>query len=196
MSNFINRSKGSSHPVKPGGTYLGIVKRVVDSRRVSVYIPRLDTTLPSVEVFGNSPGQFPAVDDRVVCEFLNNGTFDVVCSAFYTRSSAINSVAVTTTAATEFDTFSTQDFYMVVYQVILEQTTGYVSSELRVGTNGTNVDTGFGGSGIIVGTFHGTISYAATALSGTTCSVKITLSQANTYPTTVRFARSFCFPAF
>ena len=127
---------------------------------------------------------------------MNNGTFDVVCSAFYTRSSAINSVSVTTTAATQFDVFSTQDFSMVVYQVILEQSTGYVSSELRVGTDGTNVDTGFGGSGIIVGSFNGTISYAGTAISGTNCSVKVTLSQANTYPTTVRFARSFCFPAF
>lgn len=195
MSNIINRQKGSSHPVKPGGTYLGIVKRVLPNRSVSVYVPRLDTTLQSVEVFTNIPGQFPSVNDRVVCTFLNNSTFDVICSAFHPRSSLINSVTVDTASATEFDVFSTLEYSVVIYQMKLQQSSGFVSAELRVGVDGVNVDTGFGGPGIVVGSFDGTISYSGTTVTNNVCSVRITLSDGVASPTTVSFARSFCFPA-
>ena len=195
MSTFVNRTKGSSHPVTPGGTYVGIVRSVLPSGFVTVYIPRLDTVYSPVEMFTSGPGQGPRIDDKVVCSFINNTSLDLVCHSFNARSSIFKEVQFTTTSAAEIDTFSVIEFAFITYEIVAKQSSGLFTASLRVSASSTSVSADFYGGSTTVDTFNGQVSASSSSVLNNVCSVKLSFSDANTSPTTVKFARSFCFPA-
>ena len=75
MADYINRTKGSSHPRKPGGTYIGVVKNTVENNKVLVYIPALGSTFGPMYV---AAWKLPlAAGQQVLCTFLDHSLSEV-----------------------------------------------------------------------------------------------------------------------
>jgi hypothetical protein len=75
MADYINRAKGSSHPREPGGTYLGVVKNIVENNKVIVYIPSLGATFGPMYV---ASWKLPLKSgQQVLCTFLDHSLSEV-----------------------------------------------------------------------------------------------------------------------
>jgi len=72
----INRNKASSHPLKPGGVYIGIVKAFVNSR-ATVQVPQLGCVFKDVDFINSSTRSVLAKNDRVLCTFIDQETSEL-----------------------------------------------------------------------------------------------------------------------
>lgn len=75
---YINYNNGSQHPFRGGGLYLGKVVSVDSGNRASIRIPSLGLTVRSCPVVGTTKTAKPALDDSVVCAFLENDNQEVI----------------------------------------------------------------------------------------------------------------------
>ena len=70
----VNRTKASSHPTRPDGIYLGVVKRVLPDKKVYVYIPKLSNTIGPMKVVNTIGGFQISEGNRVLCANVGGGT--------------------------------------------------------------------------------------------------------------------------
>lgn len=70
----VNRTKASSHPTRPDGIYLGVVKRVLPNNKVYVYIPKLSNTVGPMQVVNTISGFQISEGNRVLCANVGGGT--------------------------------------------------------------------------------------------------------------------------
>lgn len=81
-SNQVNREKASSHPLQPGGVYVGIV-RATNNGRPTIFVPQLGCTYNNVEYLGNTTTNQLLPNDRVLCTFTDLESSDIyVLGAF------------------------------------------------------------------------------------------------------------------
>ena len=193
MSTIVNRNKGSSHALIPGGTFTGVVRKVLPNGFLTVYIPRLATTYSPIEFLSGSVAISPREGDKVACCFLNSGTTDLVCISFGSSIAQIKTTLVTVNTPVTLDTFSVSEFSSIKYEVFMSQSTGSKVGTLVVISNQSSTDDNFHADAS-VGTFNGSVSFSHSAVLNGICSVNVQLNQANTHNTTVKIARSFCFP--
>jgi hypothetical protein len=77
--NQVNRIKASSHPLQPGGVYIGVV-RYHDSQntgRPTIFVPQLGVTFKDVEYVGNTTRGSLKANDRVLCTFIDMETSEI-----------------------------------------------------------------------------------------------------------------------
>jgi len=77
--NQINVTKGSSHPLVPGGVYIGVI-RWHDSNPTSlptVFVPQLGCTYTKVNYLNNSTRTIYQPNDRVLCTFIDLETQEI-----------------------------------------------------------------------------------------------------------------------
>lgn len=77
MAEVVNRNKASSHPTKPGGIYVGVVKSSTPDGRVYVYIPRLANTLGPMRVLNSTVDTIPTVGTQVLCAHIDMSTAEM-----------------------------------------------------------------------------------------------------------------------
>lgn len=71
MSNFISRTKASSHPTPLGGIYIGAIKSVAPDGKVFVSIPKLGNTIGPLRVLNASPDYSLPVGTQVLCAYTS-----------------------------------------------------------------------------------------------------------------------------
>lgn len=81
VSRIVNREKASSHPLAPGGLYIGIVKSLLTDGRVNVYVPRLNMMYGPLRIAGQSAITKIEPEQQVVIAFMNSGVSEVVVIA-------------------------------------------------------------------------------------------------------------------
>lgn len=74
----INREKASSHPLKPGSFYTGVVTYVAPSGQVNVTIDILGMSFEKVTPVGTTPLNKLKKNDKVACCFINEFFTDVI----------------------------------------------------------------------------------------------------------------------
>jgi len=72
----INKNKASSHPLRPGGVYIGVIKAFVDSR-ATVQVPQLGCVFKDVDFVNSSTRNVLAKNDRVLCTFIDQETSEL-----------------------------------------------------------------------------------------------------------------------
>lgn len=72
----INKNKASSHPLRPGGVYIGVIKAFVDSR-ATVQVPQLGCVFKDVDFVNSSTRGVLAKNDRVLCTFIDQETSEL-----------------------------------------------------------------------------------------------------------------------
>jgi hypothetical protein len=70
----VSRTKASSHPTRPDGIYLGVVKRVLPDGKVYVYVPKLANTIGPMQVVNTISGFQISEGNRVLCGNVGGGT--------------------------------------------------------------------------------------------------------------------------
>lgn len=75
---IVNREKASSHPLKPGSFYTGIVTAVDTSGRVTVKVQNLGASYGPVMPVGTTALNKLAVNDTVACTFTDEFFTDLL----------------------------------------------------------------------------------------------------------------------
>ncbi len=81
MTKFVNREKASSHPLAPGGLYVGVVKSMLSDGRVNVFVPRLNSHYGPLRIAGQSAITRIEPEQQVVLAFMNSGTSEIIVIA-------------------------------------------------------------------------------------------------------------------
>jgi len=76
--NIVNRDKGSSHPLKPGQFYKGIVEFVDASGQVTVNVKGLGATFGPTMPLGSTTLNKLVKNDVVTCTFTDEFFTDIV----------------------------------------------------------------------------------------------------------------------
>lgn len=91
-SSQINFEKASSHPLRPGGVYVGNVVSFV-SGRPTVFVQELGVTYTDVDFVGSTKSYKLKTGDQVLCTFINNETREIyVLGAFNQKNDSFVTV--------------------------------------------------------------------------------------------------------
>lgn len=75
---IVNRQKASSHPLKPGNFYTGIVTAVDSSGRVTVKVQNLGASYGPLMPLGTTTLNKLSVNDTVTCTFTDEYFTDLI----------------------------------------------------------------------------------------------------------------------
>lgn len=75
---IIDRQKASSHPLRPGRFYTGVIKSVDSRGAVSVHIPELGSTFDKITPLNTSPNSHFSIGDYVKCAFADEFFTDLI----------------------------------------------------------------------------------------------------------------------
>lgn len=75
---IISRTKASSHPLKPGRFYNGIVKSVKSNGKVSIYIAELGSTYDDIVPLNTTANSKMSVGDVAKCTFTDEFFTDLI----------------------------------------------------------------------------------------------------------------------
>lgn len=84
-ANFISQQSGASHPLQPGGIYLGTVAGI-NGRKLRISVEHIGITVETSFVAARSPKEPFRKGDRVVCAFLNLEKNDLVVLGHVNRN--------------------------------------------------------------------------------------------------------------
>lgn len=68
---IVSRDKSSSHPLRPGRFYSGVVKSVDARGAVNVYVNELGSSYDKIIPIGTNPSNHMSVGDVVKCTFTD-----------------------------------------------------------------------------------------------------------------------------
>lgn len=102
MTIEVNRFKGSSHPTKPGGLYIGVVRAVIGIGKITVYVPRLENTFANLSILNAQIDNPVVVGDQVVVGHLDNGTDEMVVFGYLFPKQSVAGDAVTASPLSQF----------------------------------------------------------------------------------------------
>lgn len=74
----VNRKNAASYPLSPGRFYIGVVTSVASGGKVTVKIPKLNSSFGPVVPVGTTPINKILVGDAVVCTFADESFSDLI----------------------------------------------------------------------------------------------------------------------